>query len=274
MKIFQLCVSVSLALTLASDGQTLAESQDERAAGLRRPKTIAEPEGSIGYRVNVVSPLEKIFQGDDYAPTVKADKIDVAAARNEYESAQVVIEAPWRPVTIKESRIHRSGRPRRCIHPRLGHQVGAGRLHRDDGQPPYFTERGLGSYPDPLMPAGEFTVDKLSRVPVWITLKTPKECPCRRLHGDSHHRARPPEAHDNPPEPEGLGLRPDGPDAPEDADVAGRGRHPCVLRQPVDAPGRQEAGRRGAGIRGLPSGAPPWSWRRGGRPRAQGQGRL
>ncbi len=50
-------------------------------------------------------------------------------------------------------------------------------------QPPYFAERGLGWYPDPLMPPGEFTVEKLSRTPLWITLKTPKDCPAGRYAG-------------------------------------------------------------------------------------------
>ena len=49
--------------------------------------------------------------------------------------------------------------------------------------PAYFAERGLGWYPDPLMPAGKFTVEKLSRTPVWITLKTPKQCPAGRYIG-------------------------------------------------------------------------------------------
>jgi hypothetical protein len=177
MKTFQLCVSVSLALTLASDGQTLAESQDERAAGLRRPKPIAEPEGSTGYRINVVSPLEKIFQGDDYAPTVKADKIDVAAARNEYESAQVAIEAPWRPVTIKRVGFTDLNGPGGASIPASAIKWERVDYIETTVEPPYLTERGLGSYPDPLIPGREFTVDKLSRVAVWITLKTPKECP-------------------------------------------------------------------------------------------------
>lgn len=158
------------------DVNTLAEAADEPAAGPRRPKRIAEPEDSIGYRVNVVSPLEKIFQSDDYAPAVKADRIDVAAARNEYESAQVVIEAPWRPVTIQEVRFTDLSGPGSASIPASALKWERVDYIETTVRPPYFAERGLGSYPDPLMPAREFTVDTLSRVPVWITLKTPKEC--------------------------------------------------------------------------------------------------
>ncbi len=43
--------------------------------------------------------------------------------------------------------------------------------------PPYFTERGLGSYPDPLLSAGPFSIAPQSRAPLWITFKIPKDCP-------------------------------------------------------------------------------------------------
>lgn len=159
------------------DVNTLAEAPDEPAAGPRRPMPIVEPPGSIEYRLNVVSPLEKIFQGDDYAPAVKADKIDMATALNEYESAQVVIEAPWRPVTIKEVRFTDLTSPGGASIPASALKWERVDYIETTVMPPYFAERGLGSYPDPLMPAREFTVDKLSRVPIWVTLKTPKECP-------------------------------------------------------------------------------------------------
>ncbi|MFB3890631.1 MAG: glycoside hydrolase domain-containing protein [Phycisphaerae bacterium] len=165
------------------DVNAIAESPDEPAAGPKRPRAIPEPQGSIGYRVNVVSALEKIFQGDDYAPSVKADKIDIAAARNEYESAQVVIEAPWRPVTVKEVKFSDLTGPGGASIPASALKWERVDYIETTVMPPYFAERGLGSYPDPLMSAGEFTIDKLSRVPVWITLKTPKECPAGAYTG-------------------------------------------------------------------------------------------
>lgn len=183
MKIFQLCVGILLALALATDVRILAEARDKLATGLRRPKPIFEPEGSIGYRVSVASPLEKIFQGDDYAPTVKADRIDLEAARNEFESVQAVIEAPWRQIRIKEVRFTDLTGPDGAFIPSSAIKWDRVDYIKTTVTPPYFTERGLGSYPDPLMPAGAFTVGKLSRVPVWITLKTPKECPAGTYTG-------------------------------------------------------------------------------------------
>ena len=159
------------------DVNALAETPDEPATGPRRPRPIPEPPGSIGYRVNVVSPLEKIFQSDDYAPIANAGNVAISAARNEYESAQVVIEAPWRPVTIKAIQFSELLGPGGASIPASALKWERVDYIETTVQPPYFAERGLGSYPDPLMPAGAFTIEKLSRVPVWITLKTPKDCP-------------------------------------------------------------------------------------------------
>ncbi len=156
-------------------------SVDEQALSVQpvgpgTPAEIDEPVGSPGYRVNVVSPLVKVFREDDYSALTRTS-VELASARNEYESVQVVVEAPWRTVTIKEVHLSELKGPGGAVIP-----AGAAKWERVDYitttvVPPYFTDRGLGNYPDPLLPAGPFTVEKLGRVPLWITLKTPKECP-------------------------------------------------------------------------------------------------
>jgi hypothetical protein len=161
----------------------LAEAPYEPAASPKRAKPLPEPPDSIGYRVNVVSPMEKIFQDDDYTPEVRPGPILLASARNEFESAQVVIEAPWRAVTIKEITFTDLVGPGGATIPASALKWERVGYVNTTATPPYFAERGLGSYPDPLMPAGEFTVEKLSRVPVWITLKTPKDCPAGEYIG-------------------------------------------------------------------------------------------
>jgi len=158
------------------DAAAAGAGADEPTAGRRKPKPIAEPQGSIGYRVNVVSPLEKVFQGDEFASTVSSEKISIAAARNEYESAQVVIEAPWRLVTIKEIKGTDLVGPGGAIIPASAIKWDRVDYIETTVTPPYFTDRGLGWYPDPLLPAGEFTVEHLSRAAVWVTVKTPKDC--------------------------------------------------------------------------------------------------
>jgi hypothetical protein len=166
-----------------ADVNAMAESPDEPAAGPKKPRPIPEPQDSIGYRVAMLSPLVKVFQSDDYAPTTQAGPIEVAAARNEYESIQVVIEAPWRPVTIQSVRLSELAGPGGAAIPASAMKWERVGYIETTVTPPYFAERGLGSYPDPLLPAGEFTVEKLSRVPVWITLKTPKDCPAGQYTG-------------------------------------------------------------------------------------------
>jgi len=153
-----------------------ANAPVESPASAKRPLLLPEPQLSNGYRINVVSPLAKVFQSDGFAPFVKADKIAISAARNEYESAQLVVEAPWRDVAIKEVRFSALRGPG-------GASISASALKWErvgyvetTVVPPYYTERGLGRYPDPLMPAGEFTVSQRSRTPIWITVNTPREC--------------------------------------------------------------------------------------------------
>ncbi len=157
------------------DANALTDPADEPASLQRQPKPIAEPANSQGYRVNVVSPLEKVFRADDFAAVPKSS-VEVAAARNEYESMQVVVEAPWKPVTIKQVEISDFKTLSGAVIPATAAKWERVEYIQTTEQPPYYIERGMGSYPDPLMPEGPFTVSKFSRVPLWITLKTPKEC--------------------------------------------------------------------------------------------------
>ena len=47
------------------DVDAMAEAPEEPAAAAKTARPIPEPPDSIGYRVNVVSPLEKVFREDD-----------------------------------------------------------------------------------------------------------------------------------------------------------------------------------------------------------------
>ena len=164
------------------DTNAATDSLDESPERPRVPHPIAETADSAGYRVNVVSPLEKVFREDDYSAQTRA-AVAVSAARNEYVSAQVVIETPWRAVTVKEIRLSDLTGPGGTVIPASALKWERVDYIRTTSTPPYYAERGLGWYPDPLMPAGEFTVEQRSRTPVWITLKTPKECPPGRYSG-------------------------------------------------------------------------------------------
>lgn len=146
------------------------------ATTAKRPAPLPEPPGSIGYRVNVVSPLDKVFCDDDFSPVTRTN-LEVYTARNEYESAQIVVETPWRSVAIEQIQISDFKGPGAAVIPASAAKWERVAYIQTTVAPPYYTERGLGSYPDPLMPAGPFTSDPQSRVPLWITFKTPGECP-------------------------------------------------------------------------------------------------
>ncbi len=145
-------------------------------------KPIAEPADSVGYRVNVVSPLAKVFREDDFAAQIMTN-IEIEAARNEYESAQVVVESPWRELKVRDVKLSVLTGPGGAVIPAAAMKWDRVEYAQTTIQPPYYAERGMAWYPDPLMPAGPFTVAKLSRTPVWITLKTPKDCPAGQYTG-------------------------------------------------------------------------------------------
>jgi hypothetical protein len=164
------------------DANTLVQASDELSTVPKRPRPIPEPSNSPGYRANVVSPLQKVFREDDFTSRTQSS-FELAAARNEYESIQIVVEAPWRQVTIKEVRISDLKGSGGAVIPASAARWERVEYIETTAQPPYFAERGLGGYPDPLMPAGEFTVAKFSRTPLWITIRTPKDCPAGRYTG-------------------------------------------------------------------------------------------
>ncbi len=163
--------------------QTLDAKDLAAAPAVKKlPAQIDEPANSPGYRVNVVSPLEKIFREDDFLAQTQSI-VTVAAARNEYESVQLVIEAPWRSVKIEQVQVSEMKGPDGVTIPASAARWDRVGYIETTVTPPYFAERGLGSYPDPLMPAGPFAIEKLSRAPIWITFKTPKECPAGNYTG-------------------------------------------------------------------------------------------
>lgn len=168
-------LSVVMLLALLRLAMAAGAAAEDGGAAESAPKAIPEPPGSRGYRVAVVSPLEKVFRNDDFAPQGPQD-VELSAAANEYESAQLVVEAPWRAVTIRRVSISDLKGPGGAAIP--GSAVTWRRVDyiTTTVKPPYRTPRGLGSYPDPLMPAGAFTVGRGSRTPIWITLKIPKQC--------------------------------------------------------------------------------------------------
>jgi len=160
----------------------VAEGREASAVVSGTTRAIPEPQGSLGYRIEVVPTLQKVYREDDFAPRSRTT-VEVSAARNEYESVQIVVEAPWRAVKFEGVQISDLKGPGGSVIPASSMRWDRVGYVRTTVEPPYFAERGTGWYPDPLMPAGPFSVDKLSRTPIWVTLKTPKVCPAGEYRG-------------------------------------------------------------------------------------------
>ena len=128
------------------DVNAMAKAPDEPAAAPKTPKPIPEPPESPGYRVNVVSALEKVFRDDDFPLATTLDA-ELAAARNEYESLQVVVEAPWRPVTVREVRISDLHGPGGAAIPATALKWDRVDYVETTQAPPYYAPRGLGALP-------------------------------------------------------------------------------------------------------------------------------
>ncbi len=155
------------------DVNAMADAADMPALAPPAAKPIPEPVGSVGYRVDTATSLDKVFPDTDYAAKV-TPTASMSLARNEYEAFQAIVEAPWRDVRVLEVKISDFAGPATL-------KADAFTWQRVDFVetafvPQYQVDR-IGLYPDPLMPAGPFTVKKLTRTPIWISLKTPKDLP-------------------------------------------------------------------------------------------------
>ncbi len=157
------------------DVNQLAESPSAPALAPPRPKDIPEPPDSPGYRVDTASSLEKVFPDTDYQPADRLKPaLSIKMARNEVEDGQVILETPWRDVAVRRVVFSDLKGPGGAVIPAEAISWWRVGFVETTFAPPYEVPR-VGWYPDPLMPAGEFTAGKLSRTPLWISVKTAKD---------------------------------------------------------------------------------------------------
>jgi hypothetical protein len=165
------------------DVNEMAESPSPPALTAPRPKDIPEPAGSPGYRIDTASTLAKVLPDTDFAPAAELKRsVDIALARNEYEGAQVVIEAPWRDVTVSEVNFTDLRSAAGGVIPASAVTWWRVDFIETMFEPSYRVPR-VGWYPDPMMPAGPFTVEAPSRQPIWFSVKTAKDTPPGVYHG-------------------------------------------------------------------------------------------
>lgn len=159
------------------DVNALAESPSAPALQPPQPAAIPEPGGSPGYRIDTATALEKILPDTDFKPNDHlSTELSLALARNEVEDGQIIVEAPWRDVTVNDIVFSDLAGPGKAILPATCLSWRRVDFVETTFDPPYSAPR-VGWYPDPLMPAGPFTVKHPSRVPVWISLRTPADAP-------------------------------------------------------------------------------------------------
>ena len=165
------------------DVDKLAESPSAPALGPPRPKETPEPPGSAGYRIDTTHALVKVLPDTDYKPADQLKKtLAISLARNEHEDAQIVIEAPWRDVTVTDVEFSDLKSTGGAVIPASALSWRRLDFIETTFAPAYEVPR-VGWYPDPLMPAGEFTVKKCSRTPVWISVRTAKDTPAGVYRG-------------------------------------------------------------------------------------------
>jgi len=147
-------VAATMGLILATGGQTKAGQSD--------------------FSVWPADGLTKIFRGTP-PPKPLPRAVRIYAARNEYESAQVVIRADSRPlenVMVTASDLIGPG----------GARIGADciRLYRVA----YIHLPALNAdYPDPLPPLTPFRVEAETNQPVWLTVYIPRDTPAGEYRG-------------------------------------------------------------------------------------------
>ena len=157
------------------DVNKIADAPDEPALLAPKPADIPEPPGSPGYRIDVATTLDKVLPDTDYKPAAQLKSTAAfALARNEYEGVQVVVEAPWRDVTVKNVAISDLVSPAGKVIPKDAFTWWRVDFVETTITPNYAVDR-VGWYPDPMMPAEKFTVAQSSRVPVWVSLHAPKD---------------------------------------------------------------------------------------------------
>jgi hypothetical protein len=134
-----------------------------------------EREETPGYRLRVVSTLEKVFPDSVYTETGLKEAA-ISLAQNEFEGFQLIIEASRREVKVKGVRfsdLRGSGNHILPADALSWRRVGYVETAID---PAYPVDR-VGLFPDPLMPPGRFTVKRNSRTVLWITVRTRADTP-------------------------------------------------------------------------------------------------
>ena len=149
----------------------------------KRFDAVSPVEPREGFKLFTASSLDRIFKdGKTLVKPLFSNVANISAARNEYESFQLVIQtqdASLRQVALDFSDL---------LDPTTGARIDKGNITwRVEGYvptvKPYYPVKFVGEWPDPLLPLKDFDVPAQTTQPVWVTVYVPKETPAGRYRG-------------------------------------------------------------------------------------------
>ena len=137
--------------------------------------------GGRGYAVGYAGPLDKVFpeKGDYRGPVT--DRVSLSAARNEFESFQLVVVPgawPLQGVTIETEDLRGPGVIRKD-------GITVRSVEYVSTRQPYYDVMRTGPWPDPLLPLDEGGVDvpRDHVQPFWVTVYVPPGTPAGDYRG-------------------------------------------------------------------------------------------
>ena len=177
-KLFTVLVGLGLALCLAVVGLKIAHKiykELKKSSVTVRYNTQAPVEAKENVRVFAASSLDRIFQdGKTLLKPRFTSSVSISAARNEYESFQVVVQTENK--TLDNVSLSLSS----LIDEKNNSFIDASNMSwRVVGYvptvKPYYPVKYVGPWPDPLMPAKKTSVPSHSTQPFWITIYVPPQ---------------------------------------------------------------------------------------------------
>jgi hypothetical protein len=158
----------------------------EAAEFVREVDTTGHQPGRT-YAIWTADSMNRVMPSD--LPSEKAlfGTLELSAARNEYESGQVVLlppaGAPLSDVRLTMSDLISAAGDRISAAHLQWHQVGYVRIE-SQADHPYVPRHGPCWWPDPLLPVERFDVEPGWGQPLWITVFVPPEAPPGRYLGE------------------------------------------------------------------------------------------
>jgi hypothetical protein len=153
--------------------------------GCSAPKYLMENKGDgqdKGYILGVKSSLEKIFREPGKLKGEIGEKVIIKAARNEYESFQIILFS--RKDNLQHIKLESTDFIRKDHKASIGKENASFCIvdYVETKKPIYHVDY-LGWWPDPLIPLEPFDLDAERIQPIWATVRIPENTAPGQYHG-------------------------------------------------------------------------------------------